>query len=68
MVRGDTQVHNFFGEGEDAWFAGNDQKAVGGVATGPAGPLQAAGIDGAVEAVAGQRIDNELSDGFHLGS
>jgi hypothetical protein len=68
MVRGDTQVHNFFGQGEDAGFAGDDQETAGGVATGPARPLQAARIDGAVEAVAGQRIDDELGDGFHLGS
>jgi hypothetical protein len=48
-----AQVHYFFGQGEDAWFAGDYQEAVRGVAAGPARPLEAARVYRAIEAVAG---------------
>jgi hypothetical protein len=62
-----VQIHNLFGQGEDAGFAGDYQEAVGCVAAGPARPLQAAGVDGAVEAVAGEGIGDQSSYGFHVG-
>jgi len=53
-----SQVHDFFSEGEDAGLAGDYEEAVDRVAAEPARPLQAAGIDGAIEAVAGQGISD----------
>ena len=54
-----AQVHDLFGHGEDAGLAGDYQEAVGGIAAEPARPLEAAGVDGAIEAVPGQRIGND---------
>lgn len=51
-----AQIHDLFGQGEDAGLAGDDQEAVGRIATEPARPLQAAGVNGAIEAVPGKRI------------
>jgi hypothetical protein len=62
-----AHVHYFFGECEDAGLAGDDEEAVGRIASGPAGPLQAAGVDGAVEAVPGQGIGDKSSNSFHFG-
>jgi hypothetical protein len=62
-----AEVHDFFGQSEDAGLAGDYQEAVGGIAAEPARPLETAGVDGAVETVPGQRIGNDASDGFHLG-
>jgi len=53
------QIHDFFGEGEDAGFAGDDEEAVLGIATEPARPLQAARVDGAIKAVPGQGIGDQ---------
>ena len=58
MICGWGQIHYFLCQGEDAGFAGDDEEAVSGVAAEPAGPLQAAGVDGAIKAVAGQGIGN----------
>jgi hypothetical protein len=46
-----AEVHDFFGQGEDARFAGNYQEAVGGIAAEPTRPLQSTRIHGAIEAV-----------------
>jgi len=48
-----AQVHDVFGQGEDAGLAGDYEEAMSGIATEPARPLQAAWIYGAVEAVPG---------------
>jgi hypothetical protein len=61
MGRAGAKVHNLFGDGEDARFAGDDEEAVRRIATEPVGPLQAARVDGTIEAVPGQRIGNEAS-------
>ncbi|MGB8761183.1 MAG: hypothetical protein WCD01_09845 [Candidatus Sulfotelmatobacter sp.] len=56
-----AQVHDFFGQGEDAGLAGDDEEAMGGIAAEPARPLQAARVHGAVETVPGQGIGDESS-------
>jgi hypothetical protein len=54
-----AEIKDLFGEGEDARFAGDGEEAVGGIATEPARPLEAARIDGTIEAVTGQRVGDE---------
>jgi hypothetical protein len=54
-----SEIHYLFGQGEDARFAGDYQEAMGGIATEPARPLQAARIDGTIQAVPGERIGDE---------
>jgi hypothetical protein len=53
-----AQVHDFFGQGEDAGLAGDYQETVRGIATEPARPLQAAGVNGAIEAMPGKGISD----------
>jgi hypothetical protein len=54
-----AEVHDFFGQGEDAGLAGDYQEAMSGVAAEPARPLETAGIDGTIKAVAGQGIGDK---------
>jgi hypothetical protein len=51
---GIAKVHDFFGQGEDSWLAGDDKEAVMGLAAEPTGPLQAAVVEGTIETVACQ--------------
>jgi hypothetical protein len=53
MNRGGAEFGDLFGQGEDAGLAGDYEEAVWGIAAEPARPLQAARVDGVVEAVAG---------------
>jgi hypothetical protein len=48
-----AEVHDLFGYCEDAGFAGDHEEAVWGIATEPARPLKAAGVNGAIQAVPG---------------
>jgi hypothetical protein len=54
-------VHDFFGEGEDAGFAGDEQEAVMGIAAEPARPMEAAIVQGTIETVARQGLCDETS-------
>ena len=65
MGSGAIQVHDFFGYGEDAGLAGDEQEAVMGFAAEPARPVQTTVVKGTVEAVARQRFGNESSQTFH---
>jgi hypothetical protein len=56
-----AEIQDLFGYREDAGLTGDDEETVRGIATEPTGPLQAAGVDGTIEAVPGQRIGNEAS-------
>jgi hypothetical protein len=55
------EVHDFFGQGEDAGLAGDEEEAMVGLATEPARPVKAAIIEGTIESVACQRLGNEAS-------
>jgi hypothetical protein len=54
-----SHVQDFLGYGEDAGFAGDAEEAVMGVAAEPAGPVEAAIVEGTIETVAGQRLCDE---------
>jgi hypothetical protein len=58
-IWGSAERRYFFGDGEDSGLAGDYQEAMRGVAEEPARPLQAAGIDGAIEAVPDQGVGDE---------
>jgi hypothetical protein len=47
-----AEVHDFFGEGEDTGFAGDEQETVMGIAAEPARPLKAAIVQRTIETVA----------------
>jgi hypothetical protein len=49
-------MSDFFGDGEDAGFAGDEEEAVMGLAAEPTGPAEAAIVEGAIETVARQRL------------
>jgi hypothetical protein len=51
--------NDFFGYGEDSGLAGDLEEAVEGLAAEPAGPVEAAVVEGAVETVAHQRFGDE---------
>jgi hypothetical protein len=54
-------MHDFFGYGEDAGLAGDEQEAVRGFAAEPTRPVEAAIVQGTVEAVARHRVWYESS-------
>jgi hypothetical protein len=56
MISHSAQAHDFFGYGEDAGFAGDEEEAVMGVAAEPAGPVKTAIVEGTIETVARQRF------------
>ena len=49
-----AEIHDFFGDGEDAGLAGDEQEAVMGLAAEPARPVQAAIVERTIETVARQ--------------
>jgi len=53
------KISDLFGDSEDAGFAGHDQEAVRRIATEPSRPLEAARVDGSIEAVPGHGIGDE---------
>jgi hypothetical protein len=54
-------IHDLFGEGEDAGLAGDEQEAVMGIAAEPARPVEAAIVQGTIETVARQGLCDETS-------
>jgi hypothetical protein len=58
-LRRPAKRRNFFGDGEDAGLAGNDEEAMRGIAAGPTRPLQAARVDGAIKTVTGHGIGDK---------
>jgi hypothetical protein len=50
------QIHDFFGQGEDAGLAGDEQQAVMGFAAEPARPVKATIVQGTIKTVARQRF------------
>jgi hypothetical protein len=55
---GTVQVHDFFGDREDAGFARHEEETVMGLAAEPARPAQAAIIQRTIKAMAGQRFSD----------
>jgi hypothetical protein len=49
-------VHDFFGYGEDAGFAGDEEEAVMRLAAEPTRPVKAAIVQGTIETVARERL------------